>query len=369
MKKILFLIHDLCPGGAERVLVNLVNHLDPEKFDVTVMTLFDVGILRDSLSENVRYIGGLRWMFPGNSHLMKLFPPKILHRMYVKENYDIEVAYLEGPVSRVISGCDSGARTVSWIHGEMPDRSVAASSFRSTKEADDCYNCFDKMVYVSKTVRANFESLINLRREGMVLYNTIESKKIRELSSESAEEICDTSDFRLVAVGTLKKIKAFDRLLHIVKRLVTECRSLHLYLIGAGPLENDFIRYIKDNSLQSYITLLGFQENPYKYVAKCDLFVCSSISEGFSTAATEALIVGTPVCTVDVSGMKEMLGENNEFGLITENSEEALYSGIKNLLDSPELLEHYKKQAEIRGKEFSTEKTVQAVEDMLLHLC
>jgi glycosyltransferase involved in cell wall biosynthesis len=91
--------------------------------------------------------------------------------------------------------------------------------------------------------------------------------------------------------------------------------------------------------------------------------------EGFSTAATEALIVGTPVCTVEVSGMKEMLGENNEWGIVTENDDEALYQGIKQLLDAPEMLAHYKKQAEIRGKHFSTERTVAAVEQMLLQLC
>ena len=62
---------------------------------------------------------------------------------------------------------------------------------------------------------------------------------------------------------------------------------------------------------------MGYQTNPYKYLAKCDLFVCSSHSEGFSTAATEALIVGVPVCSVEVSGMREMLGENNEYGVIT----------------------------------------------------
>ena len=74
--------------------------------------------------------------------------------------------------------------------------------------------------------------------------------------------------------------------------------------------------------MESTVTLLGYQTNPYKYVAGCDLFVCSSYAEGFSTAATEALIVGTTVCTVEVSGMKEMLGENNEYGIVTENSEE-----------------------------------------------
>lgn len=99
-------------------------------------------------------------------------------------------------------------------------------------------------------------------------------------------------------------------------------------------------------------------------MSKCDLFVCSSLSEGFSTAATEALIVGTPVCTVEVSGMKEMLGKNNEYGVVTENSEEALYKGIKYLLENPETLAHYKHQAEIRGKDFSTKNTVKAVEEL-----
>ena len=123
---------------------------------------------------------------------------------------------------------------------------------------------------------------------------------------------------------------------------------------------------MRENGLEDNFKLLGYWTNPYKYVAGCDLFLCASTAEGFSTAATEALIVGTPVCTVEVSGMKEMLGENNEYGIVTENNEEALYRGIKKLLDDPALLAHYKQQATIRGKDFSTENTVDAVVAMLL---
>ena len=96
--------------------------------------------------------------------------------------------------------------------------------------------------------------------------------------------------------------------------------------------------------------------------------MCASYAEGFSTATTEALIVETPVCTVEVSGMKEMLGKNNEYGIVTENNEEALYQGIKSLLDNPELLKHYRKKATERGKKFMTENTVRSVEIMLLEL-
>ena len=72
------------------------------------------------------------------------------------------------------------------------------------------------------------------------------------------------------------------------------------------------------------------------------------------------------MCTVEVSGMKEMLGENDEYGIVTDNDEEALYQGIKRLLDAPALMTHYKEQALLRGKNFSTENTVNAVQDMLL---
>ena len=173
---------------------------------------------------------------------------------------------------------------------------------------------------------------------------------------------------RLISVGTLKQSKGYMRLLKIVKRLRDEQYPMHLYILGIGPLQAEMEEYIRRNELQDTVTLLGYQTNPYKYVSKCDLFVCASYAEGFSTAATEALIVGTPVCTVEVSGMKEMLGKNNQWGVVTENSEEGLYQGIKRLLDDPALLAHYKGKAAERGKSFSTTSTVEAVEEMLLSL-
>ena len=95
------------------------------------------------------------------------------------------------------------------------------------------------------------------------------------------------------------------------------------------------------------------------------MFVCSSYREGFSTAVTESLVVGTPVVSTLCSGAQELLGYNNEYGLIVENSEEGIYKGLKKLLEDKELLEYYKKKAAERGSFFSKEKTVEAVEKML----
>lgn len=76
LKKILFLIHDLGQGGAEKVLVNLVNNMDHTKFDITVMTLFDCGENKQFLHPKVKYKTWCKKMVPGNSQLMKFLSPK-----------------------------------------------------------------------------------------------------------------------------------------------------------------------------------------------------------------------------------------------------------------------------------------------------
>lgn len=369
MKKILFLIHDLGQGGAEKVLVNLVNNMDRSKFDISVIALFGGGVNEQFLAPDIHFRAVFPKEVPGNSKLMKLLTPRQLHRLCVKEKYDIEVSYLEGPSARVISGCeDSDTKLVSWIHVEQHSIEKLSSSFRNTKEAYACYNSFDQTICVSEYVYNDFCNILDFKKPCKVLYNTVESEKILIASKEQADKIDNTSTVNMIAVGTLKDSKGYMRLLSIIKRLKDENYNMHLNILGKGPLEQTMKSYIAENSLEDIVTLLGYDTNPYKYVAKSDLFVCASFAEGFSTAATEALIVGTPVCTVEVSGMKEMLGENNEYGIVTENDEEALYQGIKSLLDDSELLTHYRQQAQIRGKDFSTENTVKAVENMLLEL-
>ena len=368
-KKILFLIHDLHHGGAEKVLVNLVNNLDPEKFEIHVTALFGGGVNEQFLKPHVRFRAAHPKTFPGNSHVMKLLSPEQLHRMYVKERYDIEVAYLEGPASRIISGCtDPDTKTVCWIHCTMQSDKHFAGSFRSMDEAVRCYSRFDRGVFVSKGVMDAFRRYCPMLQM-QVLYNTNETAKMLEKASEPVPEHTFPPDgVNIIAMGKLVPIKGFDRLIRIHSRLRREGYPIHTHILGEGGQEQALKKLARAEESADTVAFLGYQTNPYKYVSKCNLFVCSSLSEGFSTAATEALVVGTPVVSTRVSGMDELLGNNNEFGLVTENDENALYEGIKKLLDNPELLSHYKKQAVLRGNDFSTEETVRAVEKMLLNL-
>lgn len=367
--KILFLIHDLGHGGAEKVLVNLVNNMDPEKFDITLTAMLEGGVNEQFLLPHVRYRTVFKKSFPGNSHVMKLLSPRALHRLCVKESYDIEVSYLEGPAARCVSGCENQeTKLVSWIHCTMDAEKTFSGSFRSTAEAVSCYGKFHRNIFVSGGSRDAFCRFCPVEK-AEVLYNTNESEKILRLSGEEVEPgLFRDDEIKLVGVGKLVANKGFDRLIRAHKQLRAAGHPVHTYILGEGDGRAALESLIAAEGVGDSVTLLGYNTNPYKYVAKCDLFVCSSFAEGFSTAATEALIVGTPVCTVEVSGMREMLGENCEFGLITENTEPALLDGLRRLVSSPELLAHYKKQAALRGKDFSTEATVKAVEDMLASL-
>ena len=370
MKKVLFLIRDFGHGGAEKVLVNLVNHMDRDKFDITVMTLFDEGVNKQFLSPHIKYKTCFKKSFPGNSHFLKLFSPAFLHKHFIKDTYDIEIAYLEGPSARVISGCqDKNTKLISWIHCTQKNENDISVGFRNFNEVQKSYKKFNKVIFVSKSTENAFKNLIS-DINSQVIYNTNDSEKIRNESNEDIDIKFDKSTINLISTGRLIPVKGFDRLLRIHTRLITDGYPVHTYILGEGPenYKSELNKLVIDNNVSDSFTFLGYLTNPYKYIKNADLFICSSHSEGFSTAATEALIVGTPVCTVEVSGMKEMLGENNEYGIVTENNEEALYEGIKSVLDNPDLLKHYKEKAIERGKFFSTEKTVKAVEDMLLNL-
>ena len=366
MKKILFFIPNLSVGGAEKVLVNLVNNLDRNKFDITVLTLFGGGVNEQFLKPHIQYKYCFKKTFKGNSQILKLFSPEKLYKKFIKDHYDIIVSYLEGPTARIVSGCtNADTKLVSWIHIQQETEKTLAYAFKSFDEAKKCYEKFDNTVCVSEYVKNDFSRLLDFKGNIEVLYNTNETVDILRLSDEKLDVEMDKDAIKMCIVGKIKLQKGVDRILRVHRKLLSEGINTHLYYLGVGPEEDNRKAYIAKEGIENKVTFLGYQTNPYKYVKACDLFVCASFAEGFSTAATEALIVGTPVVTVEVSGMKEMLGENNEYGIVTENDEEALYHGIKKMLTTPGMLEDYAKRAEERGKYFSTENTVKAVENML----
>lgn len=365
-KKILFAIPTLGSGGAERVLVNLINNMDMDKYDITLFSVFDHGINKKYLNDNIKYQYFFKKLFRGNIHFFKLFSPQSLYVKMIKDKYDIVISYLEGPMTRIISGCTNPDTVlINWVHTEIYNPKVILQSYRNKKEVIQSYNKFHATIFVSNTVRDSFINAFgHISKQYYVKYNTVDTSLILSKSNELISDVSFENDkVNLVSVGSFKEKKGFMRLLKIVKKLLDKDFKIHLYLLGKGEQEAMYLDYIDENNMKNNVTILGFKKNPYKYVKQADLFVCSSYSEGYSTAVTEALILGTPVLTTKCSGMEEMLG-NNDYGVIVPNNEEDLYKGLYDLISNEDKLTYFKQKAIERGRNFNKEKTVKLVEEL-----
>lgn len=366
MKKILFLITSLGGGGAERVLINLVNSLDKSKYDITVQTMFNVGVNRTYLDKSIKYIPGFQKQFRGNSQLQKILPRKLLYRFLIREKYDVIVSYLEGPPARVLSGCPyNDTKKITWIHVEQENKKRASRVFRTYREAQKSYSAFDRIICVSRKVQEDFTAIFGLEEKTEVLYNTNNTKEIIE---KSKQQVCDVElsrEVNVFSVGRLEKQKGYDRLINVHRRLLQEGVNHHIYILGVGSLEKELKQQCVDLEVSDTFHFLGYKSNPYAYLARADMFICSSRREGFSTAVTESLVLGIPCVSTRCSGAEELLGEHNEYGLVVENSEEGIYLGLKEMLTHVSERENYAERAKKRGEQFSTEKTVQKVDDLL----
>lgn len=365
MIKVLFLIPNLGSGGAEKVLVNLVNHMDVDKFKITVMTLYDEGVNKTKLAKHICYRYCFKSSFFGISHILKLFIPEKLFSRLITEKYDIVVSYLEGQTARIIGGCKSeNVKKVCWIHRTITTMEDFSRLFRSKEEAIKCYNSFDAIVSVSKDVQRSLMRLLPLENKGIVLYNVNDSDLILKKSTEFIEDknLFKKNEIKICAVGSLIPIKGFDRLISIHIKLKKQGYPIHTYILGEGREKKHLVKVISENDISDSITLLGYCDNPYKYMKQCDLFVCSSYSEGLSTAVTEALILGIPVVTTNVSGMEELLGDNNEYGIVVKNNDESLFNALAYVLSNDEILSYYRRQAIKRGRQFETRQSVQRIE-------
>ena len=127
-------------------------------------------------------------------------------------------------------------------------------------------------------------------------------------------------------------------------------------------LEKTWIRRFNKYNLNN-IKLLGFKENPYKYINQDDLFVCSSKNEGFSLVIAEVMILGLPVISTNCSGPNELLNFG-EYGFMVENTEDALYEGLKEILNDEEKLKYFIEKSKERINFFNYKERISNIEEL-----
>lgn len=366
MIKILFFIETLTGGGAEKVLRDLVNHMDQTRFDITVQTVWPCDV-SNYLVSGIRYkstystknnINRLRYRFEAEAG--------ILYRLHIKDDYDIECAYLEaGPTKVLASSTNKKAKKLAWVHCDL---SMAVSDPKAYAEKTaPWYAKFDQVICVSQTVKERFDELFHNRFNSTVLYNVIDDAAICEKAQMPLPEGIKKRRFTVLSVGRFSPPKKFMRLLKAHRQLLDEGLAHDLWILGEGPERPMLEEYVAKNDLQDTVTMPGFMENPYPFMREADLLVCSSIFEGFSTFMTEGVILGKPIVTTDVSGARELLGDS-EYGLITANDDVAFCRGMKQMLSDATQRERYARNAQVRGNEFSAGKLTETTEAFLARL-
>ena len=375
MKKLLIFVDALYEGGVSKVLLDLLENINRDKYDITVMSLYNQGIYIDSVKKYAKY----KYCFDipetdDNSLKAKLYrkywggmlrlPESFMYRWFVKGKYDIEIAFMHGWSTKFISGSNNkNSNKIAWVHVDLVTWNRVDGVFKNLEHHKNAYSKFNEVLCVSKIVKDGVEKKYGVKN-AKVIYNPINREKILKLSNEKIDDIKFTNKFKLVSVGRLSKEKGYDRLLRVFKRLNDEGLDLQLSIIGSGEKYNELNNYIEQNNLKNKVFLLGYRENPYKYVKNSDLFVCSSISEGFSLVIGEAMAIGVPVISVNCPGPNEVL-EFGKYGMLVNNDENSLCNGIKMLNDNKKLYDTYRTKAIERGRMFSIEGFIEELEEIL----
>ena len=194
IKKILFGITSLTLGGAERVLVDISNKLS-EKYDITIFSIYDNGELKNDLNKNVKFKALYNCRYDELTKLQKMWIPikillfsKIIYNKKIKQNYDTEIAFLEGPITRLFSTKNKDVHKIAWIHNDI--EKVFGNDLKSKikKYIDkNIYKKYNDLVFVSQDNMEKFQNIYNdLNTENMhVIYNYIDKDLVIKKSNST----------------------------------------------------------------------------------------------------------------------------------------------------------------------------------------
>lgn len=374
MKKVLFVIESLGGGGAEKVLTTIVKYLDKSKYDITVLLVTEVGIYLKEVKKYCRVVAMLPNYDSLESFVDKLkykldykyiysSSPRKVYKKYIKEEYDIEIAFVEGYATRLIANSpNKNSKKIAWVHIDMRENPYADQYYKSLEEHIECYKNFNDVICVSSSVKKVMEDKFKLENNLKVIYNPIDAHQILEKAKEFSIEK-DLKKINIITVGRLENQKGFDRLINAIGRINSDKLNIHLNILGEGSKYNELKDLIHLNKLENTVSLLGFKKNPFPWVLSSDIFICTSRAEGYSLVIAEAMVLGIPIISVNCSGPNELL-DFGKYGLLIENSDSAIRDVLCSIVDKKINLENLKLLSNHRGKDFKLAHILEQIEEV-----
>ena len=334
--KICFVIPTLTGGGAERVAVTVLSALDGHRYDRTLYVFSaNEGVYFDHIAPGVRVVVATH-----RSWFLRLWELAAFLR---SSRPDIVMPFLSYFITAIavrLSGArarvvfNQGTPTTGFLDdpdfgwGSGVRRGVFALLTRWF------YARADAVVVTSRGVADDLIAHYGVPASKVrVLHNPVDLEAIARLSCEAVEPPIADGTPVLVAAGRLAGVKNYPLMIEAVAQLAGRMRTA-LWILGDGPDRSRLEALARERGVGSVVQFLGFQRNPFRFIAAADVFVLTSTYEGFGNVLIEAMACGTPVVATRSPGTVEVITDG-ETGILVEHDSRAIANAIAELLMSP----------------------------------
>ncbi len=367
-RKVLIIHESLDGGGAERVLVDLLRHMDHSRVEVTLLLVYGRGVYLDQVPGEVRVLclNGERKSFIERvlfrcKALLDRYQQRLIEHTVGDERWDTVVSFMEGPAMVYHSMITARAqRNVTWVHVDLSCNHWSKKFHGGLERERMRYHGMDQVVCVSRGVMEGFERLFGSDYPLVVQHNPIDRDAI---IAKAAEREVETRRFTLVNVARLMPEKRQDRIIDAVALLRRRDIDVDVWIAGRGSLEQRLKDQAARLEVDDRVKFWGFMENPYPLMRGADALLLTSDAEGYPTVVCESLCLGKPVISTPVAGIEELVG--TEAGIVCEPTVESIASAIERLATSPELLQQCAAAATRRGEQFDLMRTVREIEEWM----
>lgn len=331
-KKLIFFAYSLNVGGIENSLINLLNKIDYNKYDVTLVLEKKEGIFLNKVNKHVNVVE----YKINNSKIMfyrKIYnyTKRFIWKLKNSNKYDFSCCYatyslMASKLSKIASKNSS-----IYVHSDYTNILKSTKSFKSFFDIRGI-DKFRKIIFVSNESKNNFCDIYpNLIDKTEVINNFIDYNKIIGLSNETIGEV-KTKKNLFVFVGRLEEdSKKITRLLECFKSLCKN-NSAELWIIGDGDDKQLYIDYVNSNNLNDNVKFLGMKSNPYPYIKMSDYIILTSDYEGFPVIYLEAIVLGKKIITT-INVTDENISIPNNFGFIISKKPSKMSSEIQTILN------------------------------------
>ena len=376
--KILFRHRSMEMGGVEKVMLSLLNNLDKEKFDMTVLLSLNQGELRNEFPHHVRkiYLVDGKEDLSTNPVLQKIQllqrkwklekfrkNPEKIDREILKNEFDVEIAMTYNDFEPVLNSSNKNSKKIGWFHSEIDLPKLQPLVPQILEQ----FPQFDHMVYCSeKIMQIMHRSYPNLQYPPeSVIINAVPVDEIRKKSEEKIPDFKDRPAF--VSVGRLHSRKGFHKLMDAHHRLLKEGFGHSVVIIGDGEeLPNLLIQQKKLGVAETFI-FAGNKMNPYPYIKNADFFILPSESEAWPLVISEALILQKPIIATRVGDVELMIEDDKTGHLIRYDTSE-IYEAMKKFLTDETFVQNIKENLIYIDKQFDNQKIFDAVEKIIINL-